>query len=87
MNILAKGLRLRHLVLVHTRTKGSKDIKRLVKFNFIHENASFNHHNNEHCIAYQGSGEGLKYVKTRAAPRGVIKRVQESFKMLLIGGL
>ncbi len=62
MDVLAKGLRLRHSVLVHTRTKGSKDIKRLVKFNFIHENASFNHHNNEHCIVCEGSGEGLRHL-------------------------
>ncbi len=35
MDVLAKGLRLRHSVLVHTRTKGSKDVVRLVKFTCI----------------------------------------------------
>ena len=39
-----------------------KDIKRLVKFNFIHENASFNHHNNERGIVCEGSGEGLRHL-------------------------
>ena len=35
MDVLAKGLRLRHWVLVHTRTKGSKDVVRKVKFTYI----------------------------------------------------
>jgi len=35
MDVLAKGLRLRHSVLVHTRTKGSKDLVRKVKFTCI----------------------------------------------------
>ena len=35
MDVLAKGLRLRHWVLVHTRTKGSKDVVRKVKFTCI----------------------------------------------------
>ena len=35
MDVLAKGLRLRHSVLVHTRTKGSKDIERKVHFTYI----------------------------------------------------
>ena len=35
MDVLAKGLRLRHSVLVHTRTKGSKNVVRKVHFTYI----------------------------------------------------
>ncbi len=42
--------------------------KSVLNNDFIHENASFNHHNNEHGIVCEGSGEGL--IKTGGRDRG-----------------